>query len=320
MPPVRSRIAVPCNLAQGGASTRSLAQYDSAMHRPLHSTLALVAALLAATLPVHPDPAAAQSFTTGPHPAASTPAIGQVSKDSVWVPTPERLIRRLLQLADVGADDTVLDLGSGDGRVPIHAAKHFGAHAIGIELEENLVRVSNEAARVNGVADRVRFDRQDLFDTDLAQATVITLYISPGVMTRLKPRLLALKPGTRIVSHQFTLDDWEPDESVRSDGRMGYLWVVPGAVAGTWNIEGAGDVLRIEIAQQYQSLMIRGERAGKPVAVIGARLRGNDISFSSFDADGVSRHFHGRLAGARIDGESKREGSKPLRWSATRVR
>lgn len=277
-----------------------------------------IAALLTAMSTARP--AAAQGFPTSPQPADAAPTIGQVSKDSVWVPTPERLIRRLLQLADVTAHDTVLDLGSGDGRVPIHAAKHFGARAVGVELEENLIRVSNEAARANGVADRVRFIRQDLFDTDLAQASVITLYISPGVMTKLKPRLLALKPGTRIVSHQFTLDDWEPDESIRSEGRMGYLWVVPGDAAGTWTIEGLPDPLRIAIEQKYQSLTLRGERAGKPVPVIGGRLRGDEISFSSFDADGVSRHFHGRLSGSRIEGESEREGRRPLRWSATRGR
>lgn len=277
-----------------------------------------IAALLTAMSTARP--AAAQGFPTSPQPADAAPTIGQVSKDSVWVPTPERLIRRLLQLADVTAHDTVLDLGSGDGRVPIHAAKHFGARAVGVELEENLIRVSNEAARANGVADRVRFIRQDLFDTDLAQASVITLYISPGVMTKLKPRLLALKPGTRIVSHQFTLDDWEPDESIRSEGRVGYLWVVPGDAAGTWTIEGLPDPLRIAIEQKYQSLTLRGERAGKPVPVIGGRLRGDEISFSSFDADGVSRHFHGRLSGSRIEGESEREGRRPLRWSATRGR
>lgn len=277
-----------------------------------------IAALLTAMSTARP--AAAQGFPTSPQPADAAPTIGQVSKDSVWVPTPERLIRRLLQLADVTAHDTVLDLGSGDGRVPIHAAKHFGARAVGVELEENLIRVSNEAARANGVADRVRFIRQDLFDTDLAQASVITLYISPGVMTKLKPRLLALKPGTRIVSHQFTLDDWEPDESIRSEGRMGYLWVVPGDAAGTWTIEGLPDPLRIAIEQKYQSLTLRGERAGKPVPVIGGRLRGDEISFSSFDADGVSRHFRGRLSGSRIEGESEREGRRPLRWSATRGR
>ena len=277
-----------------------------------------IAALLTAMSTARP--AAAQGFPTSPQPADAAPTIGQVSKDSVWVPTPERLIRRLLQLADVTAHDTVLDLGSGDGRVPIHAAKHFGARAVGVELEENLIRVSNEAARANGVAHRVRFMRQDLFDTDLAQARVITLYISPGVMTKLKPRLLALRPGTRIVSHQFTLDDWEPDESIRSEGRMGYLWVVPGDAAGTWTIEGLPDPLRIAIEQKYQSLALRGERAGKPVPVIGGRLRGDEISFSSFDADGVSRHFHGRLSGSRIEGESEREGRRPLRWSATRGR
>jgi SAM-dependent methyltransferase len=172
-------------------------------------------------------PAAAQAFPASPQPSHAAPTIGQVSKDSVWVPTPERLIRRLLQLADVTARDTVLDLGSGDGRVPIYAATHFGARAVGVELEENLIRVSNEAARASGVEDRVRFVRQDLFDTDLRQASVITLYISPGVMTKLKPRLLALEPGTRIVSHQFNMGTWKPEKRLESSGRTVYFWTVP---------------------------------------------------------------------------------------------
>src|SRR5205085_434129 len=122
---------------------------------------------------------------------------------------------------------------------------------IGVELEENLIALSNERARREGVADRVSFVRQDLFDTDLAQASVITLYISPGVMTRLKPRLLAQKPGTRIVSHHFTLDDWAPDETVQTEGRNGYLWVVPADVHGTWTIPLGDGALRVSIEQQY---------------------------------------------------------------------
>ena len=264
--------------------------------------------------------AIAQTPPGRPEAPQSAPMIGQVSKDSVWVPTPERLIRRLLQLADVTPDDTVLDLGSGDGRIPIHAAKHFGARAIGVELEDNLIRLSNESARNADVANRVRFVRQDLFETDLTQATVITLYISPGVMTKLKPRLLALTPGTRIVSHQFTLDDWEPDEAVRTEGRSGYLWIVPRDVAGLWTIDAPGDSLRLYVEQNHQALTLRGERNGKPVPVIGGRLRGNEISFSSFDADGASRHYRGRASASRLEGESTRDGMSPQRWGATRAR
>jgi SAM-dependent methyltransferase len=276
-----------------------------------------VSVAVAAAL-VFAAPPGVEASTATPSASQRAPEIGQVSKDSVWVPTPERMIRRLLQLADVTSEDTVLDLGSGDGRIPIHAAKHFGARAVGVELEENLIRLSNASARTQGVADRVRFVRQDLFQFDLTQATVIALYISPGVMTRLKPRLLSLKPGTRVVSHQFTLDDWEPDESVRTEGRSGYLWVVPADVAGTWRVDADGDGFVLHVEQSHQALTVRGERAGRPVPVLAARLRGTEIRFSSFDADGTSRHFSGRVSATGIEGESEREGARAS-WRATRL-
>ncbi|HKU45308.1 MAG TPA: methyltransferase domain-containing protein [Burkholderiales bacterium] len=247
------------------------------------------------------------------------PEVGQQSKDSVWVPTPERMIRRLLQLADTTKDDVVIDLGSGDGRVPIYAAKHFGARGIGVELEENLIEVSNRAAREQGVSNRVTFLRQDLYDADLSQATVVALYISPGVMERLKPRLLKLKPGTRIVSHYFTLGDWEHDEKIEVEGRTGYLWVVPAAVEGTWRVSVPGQDFRMRIERRYQKLVTSGERNGKPLHVIGARLRGTEITFNSFDRDGGSRTYSGRLEGGRLTGGSDGwPGLKPLPWSAVR--
>ena len=257
----------------------------------------------------------------GSAPAATadvTPHIGQVSKDSVWVPTPERLIRRMLQLADTTRDDVVMDLGSGDGRVPIYAARHFGSRAVGVELEANLVRLSLDKARAQGVAHLTRFIAQDLFEVDLTQASVITLYLSPGAMVKLKPRLLALKPGTRIVSHQFTLEDWEPDETVRVEGRTGMLWLVPSDVRGNWALSMPGDALRIGIEQQHQALRTSGTRAGQTANVIGARLRGTEISFTAFDRNGHSRQFHGRVEGARMSGESFSEGGGALPWSATR--
>lgn len=249
---------------------------------------------------------------------ADAPQIGQVSRDSVWVPTPERVIRRMLQMAETTPDDLVVDLGSGDGRIPIYAAKHFGARAVGVELEENLVRLSLEAARAQGVADRARFVRQDLFEYDLAGATVVALYISPGVMTRLKPRLLALRPGTRIVSHFFTLEEWEPDETIRVDDRTAHLWVVPAAVGGAWTVRTGDDALSVTVEQTRQRITLRGERAGRDVPVIGARLRGTGIDFASFDPDGNVRHYHGRIEGVRMSGESFGPGIAPMRWSATR--
>ena len=251
-------------------------------------------------------------------PAAAPPQIGQVSKDSVWVPTPERLIHRMLQMADTTAADVVVDLGSGDGRIPIHAAREFGARAIGVELEANLNRVAAASAARQGVAGRVRFVEQDLFEADLSEATVVALYISPGVMSKLRPKLLALRPGTRIVSHQFTLDDWKPDEAIRVDNRNAYLWVVPAATQGRWTVRAGDESFVLHVEQVRQELSTRGERAGKPVNVIGARLRGTEISFTSFDRDGNSRHYAGRVEGSRMAGGSEGPSVAPQPWRADR--
>jgi SAM-dependent methyltransferase len=247
---------------------------------------------------------------------AQAPQIGQVSKDSVWVPTPERMIRRLLQMADTTKDDVVIDLGSGDGRIPIYAAKHFGARGIGVELEKNLIDISRSAARKEGVASRVQFIQEDLFKADLSQATVIALYISPGVMTRLQPILLDLRPGTRVVSHSFKLDDWDPDESIVVEERHGHLWVVPARVEGRWAVSLGEESFGMRIERQYQRLSIAGERGGRPLNVIGARLRGNEIRFTSFDRDGNVRHHAGRVDGERMSGTCEGDG-RP--WTASKV-
>jgi SAM-dependent methyltransferase len=268
--------------------------------RSLFLSFFLVPAALAQTAPLQPE-------------------VGQQSKDSVWVPTPELMIRRMLQLADTTRDDVVIDLGSGDGRIPIYAARHFGARAIGVELESNLIEVSRRSAKAAGVENRVRFLQQDLFEADLSSATVFALYISPGVMERLKPRFLKLRPGTRIVSHHFTLGDWEHDELVQVENRTGYLWVVPAAVEGTWQVGIPGQDFLLRIERTYQKLQTSGERDGKPLHVIGARLRGTAIQFSSFDRDGASRHYTGKLENGRLVGESGGwPGIKPLAWRAVR--
>ena len=258
-------------------------------------------------------PAAAQAAP------ADAPLIGQVSRDSVWVPTPERVIRRMLQMADTTSRDLVVDLGAGDGRIPIHAAKHFGARSIGVELEANLVRLARETARAQGVSHLASFVQQDLFEADLSGATVIALYISPGVMTRLKPRLAELRPGTRIVSHHFTLDDWEPDETIRVEGRSAHLWVVPAAVRGAWAVDIAGEAFTVRIDQRHQVLTTSGSRGGRELPVIGAQLRGTELRFTAFDRDGSSRHFTGLVDGDRMSGDSQGEGIAPLRWSARRL-
>ncbi len=246
------------------------------------------------------------------------PQVGQLGKDVVWVPTPYRLIERMLQMADTTSKDVVVDLGSGDGRIPIVAAKKFGARALGIEYDADLVDLSTRSAAREGVAERARFLREDLFQTDLSQATVVALYVSPAIMLRLRPRLLGLKAGTRVVSHQFTLGDWEADEQAIVERANGYLWVVPAKAAGKWQLRLGEDIYELDLEQEYQMLRGSAERQGKRSPVIGARLRGEDIRFLFVDRNGDPRSFSGRVAGAAMQGESRTHARPDMAWSARR--
>lgn len=248
----------------------------------------------------------------------SQPQVGQPGKDVVWVPTPYRLIERMLQMADTTSKDVVVDLGSGDGRIPIAAARKFGARALGIEYEADLVQISIRSAAREGVADRVRFLRQDLFQTDLSEATVVTLYVSPAIMLALRPRLLELKPGTRVVSHQFTLGDWEADEQAIVERTTGYLWVVPAKAEGKWQLRVGEDVYDLQLQQEYQMLRGSAEHRGKRSPVIAARLRGGDIRFAFVDRNGDPRSFSGHIGGDAMEGTSRTHGQPELAWSARR--
>ena len=248
----------------------------------------------------------------------SQPQVGQPGKDVVWVPTPYRLIERMLQMADTTEQDFVVDLGSGDGRIPIAAAKKFGARSLGIEYEPDLVQLSIRSAAREGVADRVRFLRQDLFQTDLSEATVVTLYVSPAIMLALRPRLLGLKAGTRVVSHQFTLGDWEPDEQAIVEQTPGYLWVVPAKAEGKWELRLGQDIYELQLQQQYQMLRGSAGHVGKRSPVIAARLRGEAIRFTFVDRNADPRSFSGRIAGNAMQGTSRAHGQPELPWSARR--
>jgi SAM-dependent methyltransferase len=211
-----------------------------------------------------------------------------------------------------------VDLGSGDGRIPIAAARDFGARALGVEFDQNLVELSIRSAAKQGVADRVRFVRQDLFQADLSHATVIALYVSLDIMERLRPKLLALKPGTRVVSHQFTLGDWEPDEQVTAERRNAYLWVVPARVEGTWQLSLGGDTYEIRLEQAHQMLKGSAELRGKQSPLFSAWLRGEVLSMSFVDRNGDPRSFLGRVTGDTMEGLSSTHGQPDLAWTARR--
>jgi hypothetical protein len=223
---------------------------------------------------------------------------------------------RMLQMADTTRRDYVIDLGSGDGRIPIAAAKLFGARSLGVELEQNLIDYSVRSARRQGVAGRAQFRKQDLFETDISKATVMALYISPGVMEKLKPKLFGLAPGTRVVSHQFMLGDWEPDEIAQVEERRAYLWVVPAKVEGQWTVRLGDDEYGLRLKQTYQMLQVAAEFDGRPVTAFSARLRGNTIRFSLVDRQGNPRSFTGEVDGTRMRGEARTAELTPMPWTA----
>ncbi|HWO41917.1 MAG TPA: class I SAM-dependent methyltransferase [Candidatus Eisenbacteria bacterium] len=240
------------------------------------------------------------------------PRVGQEGKDVVWVPTPQALVEKMLDLAKVTPEDYVIDLGSGDGRTVIAAAKR-GARALGIEYNPEMVELSKRNAAKAGVQERATFVRGDLFEADLSQATVITMFLLPDINLKLRPKLLDLKPGTRIVSNSFTMGEWKADEEATvKNGCASYctalLWVVPAKVEGTWNTP-EGELM---LKQSFQ--MVSGAlKAGNVVTpVANGRLNGDQISFTAGGAQ-----YTGRVQGDRIEGTIT-SGTATMQWSALR--
>lgn len=259
------------------------------------------------------------------------PLRAQPMFDVPFVPTPYVVIDEMLRLARVTDQDFVMDLGSGDGRVLITAAKKFGARGIGVELDEQLVWQSEAAAEEAKVADRVRFLQQDLFKTDLRQATVITMYLLPGVMKKLQPVLLGLKPGTRLVSHDFTLGDWKPDVTTQIRKNT-FLWIVPAKVAGRWQMTLAlpGDEalqpVTLELRQTFQQVDGFARIGERQVQIWEPQLSGDRLSFVMVDDrdrdSEASLYFEGRVSDGVISGSIRRgvgRAQSVQPWRAARV-
>jgi len=254
-----------------------------------------------------------------------------------YVVTPMEVVERMLRMAEVKKDDYVIDLGSGDGRIVIEAAKR-GARGLGVDLDPSLVKAATENARLAGVGDRARFETMDLFDADLAPATVVTMYLLPEFNAKLLPRLLRLRPGTRVVSHDGGIGDWPADETLemrvpeKPVGVGGMtkveLWVVPANAAGLWasDIGEHGDRWTFRIAQKYQALDVQAASGGRDIVVRNSRLRGEEIKLV---ATGLVRGrfwhqlFVGAVRGDRIDGQvtvSDGNQQRNYPWNAIRVR
>lgn len=247
-----------------------------------------------------------------------TPQVGQAGKDVIWVPTPEELVERMLRMAQTTPNDFVIDLGSGDGRIAIAAGKKFNARAMGIEYNPDMVEVSNRNASKEGVAAKVRFVKADIFESDFSQASVITMYLLPGLNLKLRPKLLDMKPGTRIVSHQFNMDDWLPDETTNIDGRRAYFWLIPAKVAGTWRFQSGSDGLDVTLEQKYQMLEGTVKLGTVNAGLRDARLAGDKIGFAFVDQGGVRRDFTGKVSGNTMEGTMKLETGPESRWTATK--
>jgi hypothetical protein len=250
------------------------------------------------------------------------PQVGQAGKDVIWVPTPDEVVDRMLTMAQVTPQDFVMDLGAGDGKIAIAAAKKFGARAVGIEYNPEMVKHANANASAAGVAGNGKgqalIRHGDIFQTDFNQATVITLYLLPALNMKLRPQLLAMRPGTRVVSHSFTMEDWEADEISSLDGRRAYFWMVPANVMGNWTLEANNQRLELSLEQTFQKINGTVGLAPIQAGLRDTRLRGPFIQFALVGQDGVRRDFNGRVTGPRMEGSFRDEKGAEGRWSAAK--
>lgn len=234
------------------------------------------------------------------------PQVGQSGKDVVWVPTGDELVTKMLQTAKVTKEDLVYDLGAGDGKIAIAAAREFGARAVGIEYNPDMAALAQRNAERAGVADRVRIIRGDIFKEDFSKATVITMYLLPDLNLRLRPTLLKLKPGTRLATNSFTMGDWEPDQVISTSGNTGYYWVVPAQVEGRWNLNGmdGNASVRLDLQQRYQRVggtITVGTSA--PQTILGPELEGDQLRFRFIDGSNNLVNVRATIRGNSIDGE-----------------
>lgn len=230
------------------------------------------------------------------------PQIGQDGKDVIWVPTPDSLIKAMLTTAEVGPRDYVVDLGSGDGRIAIAAARDFGARAHGIEYNPEMVMLALRSAAKEGVGAKVTFETADIFQSDFSRATVVTLYLLPSLNLKLRDTLLKMKPGTRIASHAFDMAEWTPDQTIVTDDATGFFWIVPADASGRWAFEIGNERFVTQLAQRFQML---GAAKGNPIA--DGRMRGTGVRLT-------------RSNGATLQGEVSGNMMVGSGWMATRIR
>jgi len=259
-------------------------------------------------------PAAAQPKPAAPY----EPQVGQAGKDVIWVPTPDEVVDRMLRMAQVTANDLVYDLGAGNGKIAIAAAK-LGARAVGVEYDANMAKHAQGNVVAAGVAAKARIVQGDIFATDFSQATVVTMYLLPGLNMKLRPTLLAMKPGTRVVSHSFNMEDWDPDETSSMDGRRAYFWLVPANVNGGWALETGAEKNELVFEQKFQKIEGTIGLGHTQAGLRNARLNGFNIGFTWVDNGGLLRNYSGRvISSGKMEGSWRADSGAEGRWSATK--
>jgi hypothetical protein len=263
---------------------------------------------------------AAFAQTPAPRTPAKAPVMGQEGKDVIWWPTPDSLVQLMLKTAQVTDKDYVVDLGAGDGKIVIAAARDFGARALGLEYNPDLVSFAQENAAKAGVSEKAKFQQADIFKTDFTNADVVTMYLLPALNMKLRPTLLKMKPGTRIVSNSFDLGDWEPDAKFESEGYNGYFWVVPGNAAGKWTIAlpGAAAPAEVKLRQRYQKLDGAVRIGEARASVLSAKMVGSDVTLVVVDKSKASWTITGKVMGDRMVGTVAQTGGDSVAFTASR--
>jgi hypothetical protein len=249
------------------------------------------------------------------------PQVGQAGKDVVWVPTPDELVKKMLTMAKVTPKDYVVDLGAGDGKIAIAAGRDFGATALGIEYNPDMAKLAQCFVQAEGVGSKVKVIQGDIFKEDFSKATVVTMYLLPELNIRLRPTILNMKPGTRVTSHQFTMGDWEADETAELEYRSAYLWIVPAKVEGSWSFreDGGGKTsFTVGLTQKFQRISGDASMGSNKNPLVGATLRGEDITFAFNDDKGQTRTLNGKVRGNEITGTLRGPGNAEIRVSGKR--
>lgn len=245
------------------------------------------------------------------------PTSGQAGKDVVWVPTPDALVTLMLEAVKTTKDDVVFDLGAGDGKIPIAAAKQYGARATGIEYNPEMAELARRNVKRAGVETLVNIITGDIFVEDFSKATVVTMYLLPQLNVKLRPIILGMKPGTRVTSHQFDMGDWAPDQHLKVEFRDAFVWIVPAAVGGEWALKDDRGVFSgtLNLVQRYQRIGGTLALGNKTQPLLGAWVDGDKLGFSFIDSENNLQSVRMTVAGSGMTGVLSDSRKSPLTGS-----